>query len=232
MSNDTAVYDLGVVDSAPSPDDRDPTGVSTRVRRKAAPAAPAPVRRPLEAIADSLELFAPGGGHLLRARWSDGLFVMSATGLLVALAWAIFATLERLPDSLSALGLPAHGAIYFLAGLYVCLAVLHAGNVLYGTSRGSSRVHPAAAGFASAIFPGWGQLLNSQPTKAASFVVAVWIVGVLWLLTSPWSAPWLEAQGVGLREGLGALSSPAVLWTVPAVLWALSVYDAVASSSH
>ncbi len=230
MSNETAVYDLGVVDPVSA-------SATRNTRPRAAPGMSAtalaePPRRSFDTIADSLELFVPGAGQLLRARWSDGLSVLTGTGFLIALAWAIWETLDRLSATLTTLGYPAQGGVYALGLIYACLAGLHAGNVLYGTTRGSARAHPVIAGFASTLIPGWGQLLNRQPAKAATFVAGLWTVGIAWLLASPWTAAWFDAQGLVFRPGFEVLSSPAVLWTAPIVLWVLSVYDAVATARH
>ena len=197
-----------------------------------AAAATAPSRRSFNTIADSLELFVPGAGQLLRARWSDGLSVLTGAGFLIALAWAIWETLDRLSATFTALGYPPQTGVYALGLIYACLAGLHAGNVLYGTTREPARAHPALAGFASALFPGWGQLLNGQPAKAAMFVAGLWTVGIAWLLAAPWTDTWLAAQGLAVRPGFELLSSPGVVWTAPIVLWVLSVYDAVVTARH
>lgn len=232
MSNETAVYDLGEVlpGSAAATRSTQPRA-APRVLAPAA-AATAPSRRSFDTIADSLELFVPGTGQLLRARWSDGLSVLTGTGFLIALAWAIWETMDRLSATLTALGYPAQGGVYALGLIYACLAGLHAGNILYGTTRGSVRAHPVIAGFASALFPGWGQLLNRQPAKAALCVAGLWTVGIAWLLAAPWTGAWFAAQGLAVRPGFELLSSPGVLWTAPIVLWVLSVYDAVATARH
>lgn len=233
MSEDTAVYDLGEVEQSPA------ARVSPRLRAtpltapsasRRAPATRAVGIRPIDAITDSLELFVPGTGQLLRAQWSDGLFALSVTGCLVALAWAVWETQDRLSGALTALGYSSHGAVYALALIYAGLAGIHAGNVLSGTTRGPGRAHPAIAGVASALLPGWGQLLNRQPAKASAFIVGLWIVGFTWLLASPGTVALFETQGIAFRPGFAALSSSIVVWTVPIVLWVLSVYDAVATS--
>ena len=240
MSHESAVYDLGEVQevAAPVPQTRSAVPKATSPRAVPSPATPRAFpsvsdetpRAPLGDIADSLELFVPGSGQLLRARWSDGLFVLSCTGLLVALAWATWVTLERLPGTLSALGLPSQGGVYALMLIYAGLAGLHIGNVWCGTTRGALRANPYVAGCASALLPGWGQLLNRQPAKAAMFVAGLWTVGLAWLLAIPWTRELLAAEGLALRPGLEIVSSPALLWTAPIVLWALSIYDAIVSA--
>lgn len=228
MNDETAVYNLGEVEPAPPA----PPAAKPQIRavHSALPATTASSTRALDAFTDSLELFVPGAGQLLRGRWSDGLAVLSATGFLLALAWAIWGTLDRLAATLVALGFTAAGGVYALAMVYVCLAGIHAGNVLYGTTRGPQRAHPIAAGIASALMPGWGQLMNRQPSKAALFVAGLWAAGIAWLLASPWIVTLFDTYGLTFRPGFERISSPLVLYTAPILLWTLSVYDAVATS--
>ena len=235
MSNQSSVYDLGVVDTAvleqaPVVERSTAVDQARASRPRAIQRTQVPERRLLDTIADSLELFCPGVGQLCRARWSDGLFALSVIGFLLSLGWATWETLDRLPATLAALSLPPHAGVYALAAIYACVASLHTANVLYGTSRCSARAHPVSAGCASLLVPGWGQLLNRQPAKASAFVAGLWSVGFAWLLASPWIEALFQTQGVALRGGLEVLSSPVLLWTATAVLWALSVYDAVASA--
>lgn len=222
MPDESAVYDLGTVEfereklAESAPSERQRTAPRTRPR----PIVAAP-RGSFDTIANSLDLFVPGCGRLLRTQWSDGLFLLSSSGFLVAMGWAIWETQSRLPGTLEALGLPAQGGLFGLALLYACFAALHAGTVLCGATYGSNCAHPVIAGIASTLLPGWGQLLNRQPIKAAAFVAALWIVGFVWLLAS---------HGWTARPGFELISSPVVLWTLPAVLWAVSIYDAVATA--
>ncbi len=236
MSDDTAVYNLGEVEpaaAAAKPQIRPASAIPAiagAAARATARATVAPSTRPVDALTDSLELFVPGTGQLLRGRWSDGFAVLAASGFLVAMGWAIWGTMDRLAATLTALGYTAAAGVYALAMIYVCLAMLHAGNVLYGTTRGPERAHPIVSGVASALIPGWGQLINRQPAKAATFVAGLWIVGLVWLLASPRTAALFDTYGLTFRPGFDLFSKPAVLWTAPVVLWALSIYDAVATS--
>ncbi len=229
MQDETAVYDLGEVQRA-APAAREKTQIRIASGAPASNRAAGATTRPIDAMTDSLELFLPGTGQMLRGRWSDGFAVFAGAGFLTAMAWAIWETLDRLAATMVALGYTPAFGVYALAMLYVCLAALHAGNVLYGTSRGPERAHPAAAGIASALIPGWGQLINRQPAKAATFVAGLWAAGMIWLLASPWTTELFDTYGLAFRPGFDKLGAPAVLYTVPIVIWALSIYDAISTS--
>lgn len=240
MSDDTAVYNLGEVEAPAAPVQAKPPSPAAAPVRPAGTAAaraaairntpPAPAVRPIDAFTDSLELFLPGSGQLLRGKWSDGFAVLAATGFLATLTWAIWSTMDRIAGTLNALGFTAAGGVYALAAIYICLAGLHAANLLYGTVRGPERGHPLVTGLASAVVPGWGQLINRQPAKAATLVAGLWAVGMIWLLGSSWTIALFDNYGLTFRPGFDVLAHPAVRWTAPVVLWTLSIYDAVATS--
>ncbi len=240
MSDDTAVYNLGEVEAPAAPTQRKPqTPVATPVRPAGTAAAraaairntpPSPAVRPIDAFTDSLELFLPGSGQLLRGKWSDGFAVLAAAGFLGTLAWAIWTTMDRIAGTLSVLGFTPAAGIYALAVIFILFGGLHATNLLYGTVRGPERGHPVVTGLASAVVPGWGQLINRQPAKAATFVLGLWGVALLWVLASPWTIALFDTYGLTFRPGFDVLSHPAVRWTVPGVIWVLAVYDAVATS--
>ncbi|MDH3627364.1 MAG: hypothetical protein OEV00_01080 [Acidobacteriota bacterium] len=235
MSQRTTVYDLGIVEPPPPPVTSMPLPVPSVVdRREPALAGPTanldPPRTPADAIADSLGLAIPGMSQMLRGRWADGLFFLTGSLFLLTLGWAVLNSLERLPSTLVALGYPSFGGIYALELIFLALAWTHVGNILFGTPRGVHRTHPVVAGIASACVPGWGQILNQQPRKAAAFLAGLWTVAFVWLLSSSWALGIFAAHGVELESSLRVLSSPVVLWTAPILLWALAIYDAVATA--
>ena len=227
MSQDTAVYDLGVVQSNDEGRAR-PTPIRQVPQPPAGEVAAA--ESSFDPLLNSVELFVPGAGQLLRGRWADGLFVLSTVGFVTTLGWAIWQSSWRLPETLTALGLPAQGAVYALTMLYILLAVLHTGNVLYGPTGTRVRWHPVIPGIASLIVPGWGQLLKGQRIKAAAFTFGLWSIGALWLLSLPGLGAWLATQGGASPPDLGFLASQTARWIAPAVLWSLAVYDAVATA--
>lgn len=237
MSNDTTVYDLGEVEAAPM---RPPAMRATVVRPKPEHpfAAPADARPPADGmtyVANTLSLVLPGAGRLLRGEWSAGLFLVSWVGFLVALGWAVLETLARIDATLPLLALPREAGVWTLGVVYAGLCAIHVGNLLDGAGATSAlhrAPHPVVAAIASTIVPGWGQLLNDHRFKAAAFVGGLWIVGASWVLVSAPASELLLAFDMHLPPALRVFCSPVVRWTLPAVVWALAVYDAASSASR
>ena len=92
--------------------------------------------------------------------------------------------------------------------------------------------HPVVAGMASLLIPGWGQALNGNRKSAVLFLSSCWLVGAAWILVTPAVQELLAAGGLYLPRGLTLLSSPLVRWTVPALIWALAIYDAAARAAR
>ncbi len=234
MSNRGEVYDLGEVSTESSPSRpvrlEPPRATMPRVTR----VQPRPVRRPRESrssIAGSLSVFVPGTGHMVRGDFGLGLFFISMIAFVGTVAWATLATLPRLTETLELLGHPRAAAAWFLAVLYVCAALLHIANVVSSStswefSSVGGAVHPAVAGAASAVFPGWGQVLNGDRRRAALFMTMLWISGAAWLLVSPPARQILSELRLYLPEPVSVMTTPVVRWTLPAVVWAVAVYDA------
>jgi len=236
MQQDSTVYDLGEVALDPSP-----RGVGARGRAGVAPVRDATRRAavpmtagfaPVPAFdaASTLSLLLPGCGHLARRQWAAGLFVISALGFLAVAGQAVLSCLDRITGTLRLLGYPVEIAVWSLAGIYGCAAFLHLWSVLSGGSSVVRAPHPALSGAASAVVPGWGQLLNGHLTRSALFLAALWFVGALWLLAAPFTSELLGALDLQLPPALAQATSPAVRWTLPAVIWSLSVYDAVSGA--
>lgn len=234
MRDHSEVYDLGEVSTASSPSRpvrlEPPQATMPRITR----VQPRPVPRPRESrshVAGSLSVFIPGSGHLVRGDFGLGLFFVTMMAFVGTLGWAILETLPRLTGTLELLGHPRAAAAWFLAALYACAAWLYVASVVSSTpsweftsARGD--VHPALAGVASAIFPGWGQVLNGDRWRAALFMALLWISGAAWLLVSPQAQELLSELRLYLPEPVRVMTTPVVRWTLPAVVWALAVYDA------
>jgi hypothetical protein len=243
---ETIVYDLGEVriDSGPTivaqrTPDPSPTKISppraATTRRESGPAAFAPcVQTPAgSVIPGSLSRFITGTGHQARRQWIAGLFFLSTLGFLATFGWAMLETLDRVTATLTVLGRPRVLGIWAVALTYVCLAVVYLWNVV--SSGSTDRIespHPVVAGAASALLPGWGQVLNGNQRRAAVFLGSLWFVGSSWILAAPQTAGVLESMGMYLPAALNVFSSTAVRWTLPAVIWTLAIYDAASSASN
>ncbi|GEM_PF-7133854 len=239
---DNRVYDLGNVDEMQLPGDPlqeepmelfPPAGKIRRVARRstAAPRSKSYADPEWSAIPS---LFVPGGAQMLRGDLPQGLCLMTLTGFALTLAWAVYASLDRLAPTLELLGVPGETAVWLLGLLGIGLAVLHVAGV-YGGARpierrgaaaNRSNVHPAVAGTASGILPGLGQLLNGDRARAAFLLTGLWLVAGSWALVTPWMTGLLASQNLVLPSWLHLAASPAIRWTLPAVLWTLGIYDA------
>lgn len=246
MSKDTAVYDLGHVEDvdarlranlgmAPDPADRSDGAMRLR-RTNAAYALPVPTGAS-PALTGSLSLFVPGAGQLAAGDATTALFFAASAGFVAAATWALRATWERLLPTLDLLGWPRAGLALMLVVLGVAAACLHVAAILHAFAarhpegdRGPA--HPAAAGLASAILPGWGQILAGKPGRAAFFVSWLWACAAAWILVTPAGTAAATQLGfdmpAALRDGWG----PVAMITAPAVGWVLAVYDAAVSAKR
>jgi hypothetical protein len=148
-----------------------------------------------------------------------------------ALAWAVYATLDRLAATFSWLGIPEAAAVWALAALCGLGAVLHLLNV---ASSGPAAVRPPpplASALASAAIPGWGQAWNGDLGRAVAFLTGTWVVVGSWVLTSPWVSDLLHARNLVLPAFLEAALAPAPWSAFAAALWSVAVYDAFARSA-
>ncbi len=101
-----------------------------------------------------------------------------------------------------------------------------------GRSLGSAFSGPAfIPGMASALIPGWGQLLNQHPAKATMFLAA-WGVS-MYVVTASLLHPDLWSQVDASRRSLAGFTlstSALVAACLVGVTWVLGVYDAFVMS--
>jgi hypothetical protein len=228
MSGNTTVYDLGEV----TLDERSQAGPHSRpVRSRSHFPASAASRKSgwLSNLIVSLSIFLPGAAQILRGRFAVGLFFLTGIGCLAASAWAVVTTMTRLTETLPLLGLPPEPAVWSLAILYGLAALLHVAGVLDAGPRSElGSPHPVLSGLASALVPGWGQVLNGHARRAALFLGGVWLIGAAWLIDSPPAGELLASLRFYLPPEVRLACAPAMRWSALALLWALSVYDAAA----
>jgi len=230
MSQFSSVYDLGNVDVASDATRRGAPTARTEARvRYNDPSGPSDDG--IDA-AGFLSLLVPGLGQLFCRRAGAGMFFLTWTGLIGAFGWALVATLDQTMSTLRLLGYPGVVAVWTLGGLYVVLALLHLTAILTaGPGDGHRAAHPVVTGIASSVLPGAGQILAGSRTRAVVFVATDWAIAALWLLQAGPIVKKLDQLGVIVPDIVQTITQPAVLWTAPAVVWALSVYDAIASAT-
>jgi hypothetical protein len=241
MNDQTTIYDLGTLD--PTPPRPQPgaqaqaqPAVGARARgttpfRSVATPSVAHRRRGFD-IAGTLSLFVPGTGQLARGEIGLGFFFLSGLAFMASLGWALVVTLDRVTATLRLLDLPGAPAIWALSAVFAGAAMLHMSSVLAANSYAEpGSPHPVLAGVASAIVPGWGQILNGSYTRACLFIGSLWIIAAMWILSAPQVHAHLAAVRLFVPPEVLLFCSPAVRFTAPAVVWALSVYDAAATAA-
>ena len=228
MNQDVAVYDIGEVglgdlDRA----SRTETGARTRSVRKA-PATRGEGAGP--GLTGSLSLFVPGAGQILSGESVHGLFFLAGIGCSLATLSSLVGTLDRLLPTLDLLEWPRAAAGAALGSLILLAGVLHVTATVHALSLRGSRnqadPHPLVAALASALVPGWGQILVGRRARTALFLGSLWLIAVSWLAVTPTGLGVLRSLGLevpgGARDGWG----PIALVTAPVLLWALAIYDA------
>lgn len=228
MNRDMSVFDLGRAKSAPR---TLPAGRFKVFERLA-------WLRQWPGITRTLSLLVPGAGQLVRGETAYGLFLFTASVFLWSFAWSLLETLDRLAGTLVLLGSSVVVVFWTLCGIYALAGTLHLTGVLSAVGATGSReevlYHPALTGSASALIPGWGQLLNGDRFRAGLFLAGVWIAGGIWIALSPAATELLSAYLPAVSSWEQAARRPGPLWlarfTFPAILWALAVYDAASSS--
>lgn len=227
MSEHGQVWDLGDLDG---PTAARPTPVvaaasSGAERRSGAPRASRRSARGVDWV-PALAFPLPGLPSILRGRLHEGLLIASGLGLMASLAWAVSASLDRLGNTLHWLGLPEAAAVWAL-GAFAALAVgLHVAAVAWSRPEGFGAPPPPVSAFASALVPGWGQILNGDAIRAALFLTAAWTVVALWVLASPGLGTLLEARNLILPAFLETAASAPVRFAATAAVWSVAVHDA------
>jgi hypothetical protein len=183
----------------------------------------------------TLSMVLPGSGQLVRGEVALGLFFMTSLAFLAAFGWALVGTLDRLTPTLRLLEVPGSAGVWALCAVYFTAALLHLANVLKADPHSGhmepAALHPVVTGLASAVVPGWGQILNGSYKRACLFLGSLWLVGATWIVASPEIQANLESLRIYVPSQILMLCVPAVRWTAPAVIWALAVYDAAATAS-
>ena len=228
MAESVEVYDLGEVSVGSKPRPAATAAAPRRVRRPSATSHP--TGRPHPAVTSSLSLFVPGLGQMVAGEPVAGLFYASAIACVATVARALVVSLDRILPTLDLIEIPRVAAGIALGVLAIAAASLHLASVSSAyastSSKGRSAAHPVVTGLASAIVPGWGQLLVGHRARAAFFLASLWIAAAGWALASPEGVADLRAIGLVIPASAKSGWGPVALITLPALTWALAVYDA------
>jgi len=242
MSRDVPVYNLGSVEETLVSPGATQTFPRPRAGRVGVPRSPRHVGvldRTVNGVADavvrSLSIFAPGSTQVLRGQITRGVFYASALLFLASLAWALLETLDRLAMTLDVLGRSVSFVFWVLALILALATSVHLAGVWTAMEDAPrSARHPVVAGIASAIVPGWGQLLNGDRIRTMLFLGGLWLVGGAWLASSTMATDLLDSYVPIVTPFEQSARAPFLLWTTkltaPFVIWALAIYDAAASA--
>jgi hypothetical protein len=191
-------------------------------------------------LCSSLSLILPGAGQALRREPILGAFFLTTMLFLWTFAWAVLDTFDRVIATLALLDISVAVPLWTLAAAYVTAGGLHVACVWNASlsidTAEPLRAHPALPAAASAVVPGWGQLLNGDRLRGVLFLGALWIVAGVWIAGSSSAVEFFNTFVSTVSPLEQSLRSPFVAWTarwtLPTVIWCLAVYDAAASAAN
>ncbi len=222
---------------APSPSGRETHAGRRSNRLRAGAQAAVPAGNPRAAA--SLSLWVSGAGQALHGDWKSGsfYFLVLSFGIsfhyLLRKAWQEIVQLVGVFNFGESEFLIAVVILDLFLGCILLSGIHHAysqGELLSNSPR-NRPAHPLAAAAASALIPGWGQIVNGQIRKAMVFLflfltemlaVALWFglrEPVRRLLGSDWE----------LERILFTAGPVGVVWLLG---WALGFYDAILVAIH
>lgn len=187
---------------------------------------------PRDVLGASLSLFVPGAGQALRRETTDALFFLTGTVFCLVSAWAIVATHAGLSHTLTLLGAPLWAGIVAFAAMVVAAAGLHIVSVLraLGPGADSARSHPLLSAAASCAVPGWGQILNGCPVRAAFFLSVAWSTALGVAALCPAGLRLLASVGLDLPAWVNSPWGGALVIAAPLLAWIVGIYDAAATA--
>jgi len=221
--------------NAPPPRPSGGPPVDPAIARPAVEATPAIVSGPRPWVPASASIFVWGAGQGLNGQRPLGTLLFVLQVLTAATVYCLLRTWESWVWLAGLLGLEEVGLKAALAGLGLAIPALVLTSVTQAYLRarrlpGARHYRGVAVipGMASALVPGWGQILSGHLGKGVLFLSA-WLFG-LYVLAASQIDPGLWARldpSVGPIAGLRlSIGATAVLLLV-ALGWVLGVYDAL-----
>jgi len=202
--------------------------------RNAVSLAPRETRRPLAAA--TLSMFICGLGQIYNRQAQLGVLYFLTEILFLAGHWALIRTWPMMRDIAVAVGLTEAGFLLSVAAIDAIMVVFLLLNVWQAYRQAEVNDggffggfdSPLLSGAASLLLPGWGQLINGQLSKALFFLSTTLITAhvVCFAMLTP-------VLGLIIERGLGTVSPHRLTAGVMAlviggaIMWILSVYDAV-----
>lgn len=184
--------------------------------------------------ASTLSLFFWGLGQLYNKQYRKGILFF----LLMVLWASIFYFALNLWDRLPLANLAIFLSLTGLSLLAIVVWIYHIFEAYRAANRkqsdefsGTENVFLSA--IASTLIPGWGQLANGQPKKAAFFLLfhflRCWLVGLFWLTPFVWQHLTAGPERLFFERFLlcATLSIPLIVFC-----WLLSISDAIKIAQH
>lgn len=189
--------------------------------------------RPL--VAGTMSLFLLGAGQLYNRQLQLGLLFFLTEALAVSAHWALGRAWNELVALGDLFGVTEWGLFLGVASADLLFLLLVLGGVLQAYRQAERDVGsfegaggPMAAGLASFVIPGWGQLVNGQLGKALVFLFA--LLSGAYVATMLMFSPFmtlLEQVRPGGEAARQAGTVAVGILGAAGIMWMLSVYDAV-----
>ncbi len=210
-------------------------------------AAPAPTARRSRrgagpAIASTLSLWIWGAGQFYNGDRKLATLFFLCQVQVAALHYMLYMSWDRLRNFAELFFVSEWEVLLYVAAVDFCLLALMMFNVAHayraaerdnGGERFEGLHQPVVSGLASAIIPGWGQLLNGQLGKGILFLMAfllqACLLGVYMLSPFYRVVLDLDPQQILLKK---VITAGMIALFATAQAWVISAYDAVIVASY
>ena len=185
--------------------------------------------------ASSLSLFLCGAGQIYNGQGKLGALMLLTQIFMAAANWAIIQLWPSIVELGDLFGLNEWRLMMGICAVDVLMIPLMLTAVYQSYRRADAEsgeyaggINPLVSGLASLVVPGWGQLVNAQAGKAVFFLFSL-LAGAYAVLVVKFS-PFLkvlESAGPRYLAADTFMTAAVAILGVTAVMWILSVYDAI-----